>query len=55
MFGMKKAAAAPNGGQDLAAAIRGITQKHEQNQLFAKVDARAPWADALNGLIDKVN
>ncbi len=55
MFGMKKAAAAPNGGQDLAAAIRGIAQKHEQNQLFAKVDAREPWADALNELIDKVN
>ena len=43
MFGMKKAVAAPNGGQNLAAAIRAIAQKHEKNQFFAKVSGSEPW------------
>ncbi len=55
MFGMKKAVAAPNGGQNLAAAIRAIAQKHEKNQFFAKVNGSEPWAVAVNELIDRVN
>ena len=55
MFGMKKAAAAPNDGQNLAAAIQTAAQRHEKNQLFSKADSREPWADAFNALIDKVN
>ena len=55
MFGMKKAAAAPNDGQNLAAAIQRVAQGHEKNQLFSKADSREPWADAFNALIDKVN
>ncbi len=54
MFGMKKAVAAPNGGQNLAAAIRAIAQKHEKNQFFAKVSGSEPWAVAVNDLIDRV-
>lgn len=55
MFSMKKAAAAPNDGQNLAAAIQRVAQRHEKNQLFSKADSREPWADAFNALIDKVN
>ena len=55
MFSMKKAAAAPNDGQNLAAAIQRVAQRHEKNQLFSKADSREPWADAFNAFIDKVN
>ena len=42
MFGMKKAAAAPNDGQNLTAAMQRLAQGHEKNQLFPKADSREP-------------
>lgn len=55
MFGIKKVMAAANDGQNLTAAVRSLVQRHEQNQLFTKVEGQEHWVTALNELIDKVN